>query len=148
MIRRAGPADVETVAEIEHLAFGASAWSARLVAEELARPDATVLLWHGSGGPEGYVGVRVLAGEAEIFTIAVRPDRRRAGIATALLDAVESLVRSLGAEAVHLEVAEDNAAARALYTARGYREVGRRRGYYGPNEDAVLMTLGPHPGAA
>jgi ribosomal-protein-alanine N-acetyltransferase len=40
-------------------------------------------------------------------------------------------------------VAEGNAAARALYARAGYRECGRRKGYYqrpdGSRDDAVVM---------
>jgi len=147
-MRRAGPADVEAIAALERLAFGIRAWSARLVAEEVAHPEAVVLVREGIGGLEGYVGLRVAAGSAQVFTLAVRPDLRRTGIASGLLDRAEAIAREAGAEAVHLEVAEGNAAARALYAGRGYREVGRRKGYYGTAEDAVLMTLEWGGGAA
>ena len=42
-----------------------------------------------------------------------------------------------------LEVAEDNAAARALYRAAGWNETGRRRGYYprpGGALDAITLA--------
>jgi ribosomal-protein-alanine N-acetyltransferase len=48
-----------------------------------------------------------------------------------------------GARRIYLEVAEDNAAARALYAAEGFEPIGRRRGYYarreGPAVDAITM---------
>jgi ribosomal-protein-alanine N-acetyltransferase len=50
-----------------------------------------------------------------------------------------------GAERMFLEVAEDNAAARALYARAGFAEAGRRRGYYarpdGPAADALVLAL-------
>jgi ribosomal-protein-alanine N-acetyltransferase len=141
VIRPAGPGDVPAVAALERQAFGDRAWSEGLVAEEVARPDAVVLLEEGPGGLDGYLGLRVAAGIGEIFTLAVHPDRRRTGVASGLLASAEEIARARGAEAVHLEVSEGNGAARALYAGRGYREVGRRRGYYGTSEDAILMTL-------
>ena len=54
-----------------------------------------------------------------------------------------------GARRIFLEVAEDNAAARALYAAFGYTEIARRRDYYrtqtGQRRDALVMekTLTP-----
>lgn len=49
-----------------------------------------------------------------------------------------------GVDRVHLEVAEDNAAAVALYAAAGFRQVGIRPGYYrrprGPAVTALLFT--------
>jgi ribosomal-protein-alanine N-acetyltransferase len=41
-----------------------------------------------------------------------------------------------------LEVRESNASARGLYEKQGFREAGRRRGYYtDPVEDAILYSL-------
>jgi ribosomal-protein-alanine N-acetyltransferase len=43
---------------------------------------------------------------------------------------------------MHLEVADDNAAARALYRKLGYEEAGRRHAYYvgeGGSVDAIVM---------
>jgi ribosomal-protein-alanine N-acetyltransferase len=41
-----------------------------------------------------------------------------------------------------LEVATDNAAARALYDGAGYRRVGLRRCYYPNGGDAVVLARG------
>ena len=38
-----------------------------------------------------------------------------------------------------LEVRDDNLAAQKLYARHGFRSMGRRRGYYGPGLDAVVM---------
>ena len=50
-----------------------------------------------------------------------------------------------GAVRVFLEVADDNAAARALYARAGFVEAGRRPGYYagadGERRDALLLAL-------
>jgi ribosomal-protein-alanine N-acetyltransferase len=39
-----------------------------------------------------------------------------------------------------LEVAADNTAARALYAAAGYQQVGQRRGYYAGGIDALVLA--------
>ena len=45
-----------------------------------------------------------------------------------------------GVRSLYLEVRESNSAARALYAALGFQQVGRRRGYYQhPSEDALLL---------
>ena len=54
---------------------------------------------------------------------------RRAGLATALLDAVLALALAGGADRVLLEVREDNADALGFYAARGFAEIDRRRRY-------------------
>jgi ribosomal-protein-alanine N-acetyltransferase len=91
------------------------------------------LAWAATeGGPAaaGFVMARSIAGEAEVVGIGVRPAQRRKGVGGALLaDAVVRAV-ALGAEAIFLEVAEDNPAAVALYRSAGFRPVGRRPGYY------------------
>ena len=66
--------------------------------------------------------------------------------------------RRRGATRAFLEVATDNAPARALYDAAGYRPAGLRRGYYprprGRACDALILTReltqrqAPPPGAA
>jgi [ribosomal protein S18]-alanine N-acetyltransferase len=46
---------------------------------------------------------------------------------------------ALGARTMFLEVAAANAAARALYAAHGFTEVGLRRRYYGNGDDALML---------
>jgi len=58
--------------------------------------------------------------DAFLTELYVRPGLRRAGWGTALLDWVETRARAAGAGAIHLMVLHENAAARALYEARGY----------------------------
>jgi ribosomal-protein-alanine N-acetyltransferase len=47
--------------------------------------------------------------------------------------------RAAGAAAMFLEVAESNAAARALYGGLGFAPVGRRPRYYENGEDALVL---------
>ena len=94
---------------------------------------------------KGFVLGRVMAGEAELLTIAVDPDARREGRARALLAQFVSTAQTRGAEQAFLEVAEDNTAARAAYRSAGWQESGRRKGYYrmpdGNRVDAIVLTL-------
>lgn len=92
----------------------------------------------------GFALARVIAGEAELLTLATDPDHRREGIAARLLTQVERRVAEAGAERQFLEVAQDNPAARALYARAGYAETGRRAGYYarpgGTPVDALVLA--------
>ena len=113
-------------------------WTASEFASLLASPHTLLVT-----DPMGFVLGRVLASEAEILTLAVDPATRRQGRARRLLDAF--LLRSAHqAETAFLDVAADNAPARALYKAAGFAETGRRKGYFarkaGPAVDAILMT--------
>ena len=78
----------------------------------------------------GFILSRLAAGEAEILSVAVASARRGRGLARRLLDLHLRRLAGLGAQAVFLEVDEDNEPARRLYARAGFREVGRRAGYY------------------
>lgn len=78
------------------------------------------------------------AGEAELLRIAVDPGRRGQGLGRRLLEGCMAALAAEGMTELHLEVRAGNAAARALYGACGWREVGRRARYYADGEDAVL----------
>ena len=94
--------------------------------------------------PRGFLMGRVVAGEAELLTIAVEPAARRQGIGAALVAAFLAEVRARRAEVAFLEVAADNLGALGLYAAAGFVESGRRQGYYhaldGSSVDAVVMS--------
>jgi ribosomal-protein-alanine N-acetyltransferase len=78
----------------------------------------------------GFVISRLAAGEAEILSIAVAESHRGRGLARKLLDVHLRRLAAYGIASVFLEVDERNIAARRLYAALGFREVGRRESYY------------------
>lgn len=88
---------------------------------------------------DGFILSRIAASEAEILSVAVAPARRGRGLARALLNLHLRRLAGLGAQAVFLEVDEDNAPARKLYDRAGFREVGLRAGYY-QNTDGNKAT--------
>ena len=94
---------------------------------------------------DGFILMRAVADEAEILTLAVRPAARRTGEGARLVRLGLEGAVELGATRVFLEVAEDNAAARALYAKAGFVEAGRRPAYYagadGGRRDALLLAL-------
>lgn len=89
----------------------------------------------------GFIISRHVAGEAEILSVAVAPARRSRGLATKLLHLHLRRLAGLGATAVFLEVDEDNAPARRLYAGAGFRDVGRRPGYYARGSEARSNAL-------
>lgn len=92
----------------------------------------------GKRAAVGFALARVVADEAELLTIGVLPAWRGQGLAGRLLGAVLTRAAALGVTRVLLEVAEDNAPARALYARRNFAIVGRRPGYYRrPPEPAI-----------
>jgi ribosomal-protein-alanine N-acetyltransferase len=120
----------EAMAALHRRCFGDAPrpWSAEEFADMLARPEVFAASEAGTGFAVG----RAAAGEAELLTLAVAPEARRAGLGRRLLAAFEREARARGAETAFLEVAEGNAPAAALYAAAGYACAGRRKDYYGP----------------
>ena len=84
----------------------------------------------------GFIMSRIPDEEAEILSIAVTGSQRGRGLAGALLRLHLGRLAGLGVRTVFLEVDEDNESARRLYRHAGFREVGRREGYY-PNGTAT-----------
>lgn len=115
-------------------------WREGALRELLGSPGVFGLL-----APEaGFALARVAADEAELLTLAVTPPYRRRGLGSALLEGVVTAVAATEAAALHLEVAVDNIAALRLYEQAGFREAGRRRGYYARPDgrtDASVLTL-------
>lgn len=118
----------------------------RVPAPWSARDFSTLLLMPGvylEGDATGVALGRTVADEAELLTLAVSPDVQRQGRGRRLLADFEATARQRGAVILHLEVAADNAAARALYDSAGYEVSGRRPRYYrtpdGTRIDAILM---------
>jgi [ribosomal protein S18]-alanine N-acetyltransferase len=89
----------------------------------------------------GFILSRRAAGDAEILTVAVARSDRGCGVAGALLDVHLRNLAGLGAEAVFLEVEDDNPPARRLYARRGFLQVGERRGYYARPDGRVSTAL-------
>lgn len=78
----------------------------------------------------GFIMSRVAAGEAEILSIAVAAPRKGKGFAGRLLRHHLGRLAAVAVRTVFLEVDEDNTPALRLYRKAGFREVGRRAGYY------------------
>ena len=143
MIEPATPADVADIAALEAVALAADAWSESLVEQGVtgSLPTVHYLVLRLDGSLAGYAVASIAGDVVELQRIAVDPGRRRAGIATSLLDAVLELARTHGAERVLLEVREDNAGALAFYADRGFAELARRPRYYRDGTTAVVMEL-------
>ena len=149
VLRPEGPAlramtvrDLDAVAAIEQQAYGFP-WSRGNFVDSLAAGYWCTLV-ELDGAVAGYTIALPGAGELHLLNVTVLPSLQGRGLGSRLLDALEAEARSRGFASLWLEVRQSNRRAQALYGRRGYREVGRRRGYYpaaGGREDAILMTL-------
>lgn len=128
------PARAAEVAAVSARCFDAP-WSADELRREAARAVGRVVVAHDAGAVIGYGVAHVIAGESEVITLGVLPERRRRGVGRALLAALVE-----GVDRAFLEVRADDPAAGGLYAGFGFVEVDRRAGYYGDGEDAVVMA--------
>ena len=141
-IRQAKLYDVPAMARIERDSFDAP-WSADEITKDVsAGGNVYVAVAMADDERAGYAEIRMIAGEAQVYNIAIAPEFRREGIGEALLRHCIDKAEADGCRLVTLEVRGGNAPAMELYRKLGFREVGRRRGYYAKGgEDAVLMDL-------
>ena len=140
-VRAAGPGDVAAVVRLESACLGRDAWSAGLVEAGVLESLPTVgyLVAEVDGVVVGHAVTSAAGDVAELQRIAADPRHRRAGVASALLEAVVDGTRGTEAERLLLEVREDNAGALAFYARRGFTELARRRRYYADGATAVVM---------
>jgi [ribosomal protein S18]-alanine N-acetyltransferase len=117
--------DAAGLAQLHARCFPEAPWSAAELAKLLAHRSA----WLGAT-EGGFLLAQIAGGEVEILTLCVAPERRRQGVARALLRELYVAAQSRQAKRVVLEVAGDNEAACALYAAEGFATVGRRTAYY------------------
>jgi ribosomal-protein-alanine N-acetyltransferase len=138
--------DVSAVAALE----GATPMDEQHLRDEMARPWAR--LWvarDDDGAAIAFLIAWHVADELHVLNVATRLDRRRMGIARALLDAAVAYARARAIEHVLLEVRRSNRAAIALYRSVGFFAMGVRARYYHDDEDAVEMValIDPKTGA-
>lgn len=137
-VRVAAEADVDAIVAVETACLP-DAWGADSVRAELAEPTRVPLVAVVDGQPVGWAVALVADDVADLLRIAVLPASRRDGLARALVTEVEVRAVARGARRMLLEVADDNAGARAFYAAAGFAEIHRRRGYYPGGVDAVVL---------
>jgi ribosomal-protein-alanine N-acetyltransferase len=125
----APPRSAASLAPI-HAASFARGWSEQEFEQLLA--DRAVVADRATLGRKtvGFIVSRIAADEAEILSVAVTRSCRGRGLGRELLTRNLRRLAGQGVRTVFLEVDEDNASARKLYARCGFREVGRREGYY------------------
>lgn len=139
-IRAFRPPDASTLAEILRDSAEAAQWPPASYANLARSPGGFVLVCEANARVVAFMAARQVTDEAEILNIAVRPDSRRKGIASALLLAALEKFRRSAIARVFLELRESNLPARALYNRHGFVPSGRRKAYYpNPTEDALCM---------
>src|SRR3954471_250819 len=133
--------DVDDVVALEAAAF-TNPWTRAMYLSELENPDVSFcfLARDASGRAVGFCSFWRVLDELHINNLAVLPEFRRQGVASALLVFVLNEGAEFGARRATLEVRRSNDAARALYERFGFSVAGVRAKYYSkPVEDALLL---------
>jgi ribosomal-protein-alanine N-acetyltransferase len=140
-IRQMEIKDLPEIMDIEMSSFSIP-WSATAFINEINKINSLTKVAEFQGKVIGYICINYIFNEAHILNLAVHPDYRRQGIATALMkDALSNLFKK-GCIYFYLEVRESNIIAQRFYKKFGFKTVGKRKGYYlSPNEDAIIMML-------
>ena len=139
-IRKAKLYDVPAISRIERESFD-SPWSPEEITKDVTSEDDSIYFAVAMAGEEraGYAEMRTVKGEAQIYNIAVAPEFRGEGIGERLLTHLIDKCREDNVDLMTLEVRAGNEAAMELYDKLGFKEVGRRKAYYGKS-DAILMN--------
>jgi ribosomal-protein-alanine N-acetyltransferase len=139
-LRRMQATDVDSVLEIERRNFP-KPWTRRaFLAEIKAAPVSQPMVVEYDGRIIGYVVPWFVADELQIANIAIHENFRRRGLARQIITYLCDAARQRKCKVVHLEVRQTNTAARQLYERLGFKTTTVRRAYYGPTEDALLMS--------
>jgi ribosomal-protein-alanine N-acetyltransferase len=132
--------DLDAVAALEKAAFPVP-WKREYFEVEIGAAHRFNRVAIGPKGDlAGYVFCAHAAGELHVNKIAVTERHRRHGIASLLMDEVLRFAQEHRVEEIYLEVRVSNRPARAFYAGLGFRDAGRRSGYYLDGEDALVMV--------
>ena len=136
--------DLPAVLDIERRSF-AQPWSPGFFEKELATPFARLMVATEDGAvlPQvvGYTCRWRVTDEVHLLNVAIHPEHRGLGHGRTLVEAVIAEAYAARTRVVFLEVRAGNVVARRLYRLLGFRDLGIRRGYYGPGQDAIVMEL-------
>jgi len=142
IFRRMTLGDLEQVVALDQISFSLP-WPARSFQYELTdNPASRCWVAESDGRIAAMLIAWLIVDEIHIATIATHPDFRKQGIGEKLLWMTLLSAQDEGAVTSFLEVRESNVAALKMYHKFGYKESGRRQGYYLDNgEGAILMTM-------
>ncbi|MCQ2797473.1 MAG: ribosomal protein S18-alanine N-acetyltransferase [Bacilli bacterium] len=140
-IRKMIDDDLDVIEELEKVSLKAP-WNKKVLTSELhENPCSVILVAEVEGKIAGYLDFMITFDSATISRIAVFPEFRRLGIATCLLDEMNSICKNQDEPVawITLEVRPTNVNAVNLYLSSGYEKVTIKKAYYDDGEDAIYM---------
>ena len=140
-----GVEDIDGILDIETASF-AQPWGRLTILDELMVSDA-VRLGARTPSPQadaaliGFLFARVLDDEMHLMKLAVDPQWRMRGAASALLRAALAEARRRRAVSIVVEVRSTNRGAIGFYRKAGFKTIGVRPNYYPQTgENALVMS--------
>ena len=115
-------------------------WTALRVLRSIRDRETNVVVALDASESLGFGIMKYHDEEAHLLLLAVRTERVRQGIGTALVDWLERSALIAGIGRVSLEARASNASARAFYLRLGYREIQSLPGYYQGREACIRMA--------
>ena len=115
-------------------------WTPGRVLRSIRDRATNVVVVRDDGGLVAFAIMRYGETQGHLDLLAVRPDRQRHGIGSAILSWLEASARVAGLADIRLQVRATNPIAIAFYRGAGFVANGVHRRYYQGVEDALLMT--------
>ena len=134
--------DIDAVIGIESLAYPFP-WTRANFSDSLAA-GYSAWICRANGVLIGYAVLLLVLDEAHLLNVTITPDRQRLGYGMLMMDHLFSTARTHGAKRMFLEVRPSNESAAGIYRRCGFKQIGRRHGYYpatGGREDAIVLAL-------
>ena len=134
-------ADIDDLVSIEHRAFSCNRITRRGFSRFVLSPRTVLMVQEQPSRCVGYVLLLFHpAGRiARIYSLAVDPLVRGAGVGCRLLSAAVRAAQVRQAAILRLEVSDGNAAAQRLYLKSGFEVFGRHQSYYSDGSNALRM---------
>jgi len=141
-IRRARPSDLDRILEIENASFRKDAYDRKLFAEYLRKCGGLFLVASGRRDICGYIltCTRGNLPRAEVISLAIEPEARQKGAASALLRSTIRRLRLRGIRRMDLMVKVTNRKARRFYEKFGFTPLRLVPKYYEDGRDGIYMS--------
>lgn len=137
-IRRADYEDLDRIHSLEEEVFE-SPWSYKMFDLDFKSPFSFYYIIEEEDILKGYFCISLILGEANLNNIAIAKAYRGQGLAKDLLAFLMDFLKEQKARKLLLEVRYNNVEALGLYKSLGFKEIDRRKNYYGHNIDAIIM---------
>ena len=142
-IRQALFEDLDAIMKIENACFGTDAFSRHQMAYLITRSKGVFLVAGNNNEIAGYMSF-IISGRhntGRIYSIAITPSHRGAGIANILMDKTIEYANKNNLRAIFLEVRTDNTAAIQLYKKKGFTMHSIKQKYYSDGAPAYSLVL-------